>query len=52
VPVLGFNSGRYDLNLIRENFAEIICVQQENNKVEIAKKDNKIMFLTTIISFS
>ena len=22
VPVLGFNSGRYDLNLIREHFAE------------------------------
>ena len=25
VPVLGFNCGRYDLNLIKEHFAELLA---------------------------
>ena len=43
VPVLGFNSGRYDLNLIREHFAELI--DDTSDKVKVAKNGNKIMFI-------
>ena len=45
VPVLGFNSGRYDLNLIREHFAERLS--DTTNKVQEAKNGNKIMFVLT-----
>ena len=45
VPVLGFNSGRYDLNLIRENFAERLS--DTTGKVRVAKNGNKIMFILT-----
>ena len=45
VPVLGFNSGRYDLNLIREHFAE--CLSDTTRKVRVAKNGNKIMFILT-----
>ena len=43
VPVLGFNSGRYDLNLIREHFAERLS--DTTGKVRVAKNGNKIMFI-------
>ena len=39
VPVLGFNSGRYDLNLIREQFAERLA--DTTQKVIVAKSANK-----------
>ena len=45
MPVLGFNSGRYDLNLIREHFAERLS--DTTGKVRVAKNGNKIMFLLT-----
>ena len=45
VPVLGFNSGTYDLNLIKNNFAERLA--NTTNKVRVAKNGNKIMFLLT-----
>ena len=45
VPVLGFNSGRYDLNLIRDNFAERLS--DTTCKVRVAKNGNKIMFILT-----
>ena len=45
VPVLGFNSGRYDLNLIREHFAELLA--DTTDKVKVAKNGNKIMFILT-----
>ena len=45
VPVLGFNPGRYDLNLIREHFAERLS--DTTGKVRVAKNGNKIMFLLT-----
>ena len=45
VPVLGFNSGRYNLNLIREHFAERLS--DTTGKVRVAKNGNKIMFLLT-----
>jgi len=45
VPVLGFNSGRYDLNLNREHFAERLS--DTTGKVRVAKNGNKIMFLLT-----
>ena len=36
VPVLGFNCGRYDLNLIKEHFAELLA--DTTNRVQVAKK--------------
>ncbi|KAL9952822.1 hypothetical protein ACROYT_G040133 [Oculina patagonica] len=45
VPVVGFNSGSYDLNLIKNNFAE--CLADTTGKVRVAKNCNKIMFLLT-----
>ena len=45
VPSLGFNSGRYDLNVIREHFAERLS--DTTGKVRVAKNGNKIMFLLT-----
>ena len=45
VPVLGFNSGKYDLNLIKKHFAEKLA--GTTNKVRVAKNSNKIMFLLT-----
>jgi len=45
VPVVGFNSGRYDLNLIKNHFAERLA--ETTNKVRVAKNVNKTMFLLT-----
>ena len=45
VPVTGFNSGSYDLNLIKKYFAERLA--DTTNKVRVAKNGNKIMFLLT-----
>ena len=45
VPVLGFNSGTYDLNLIKKYFAEHLA--DTTGKVRVAKNGNKIMFLLT-----
>ena len=44
IPVVGFNSGKYDLILIEKYFTT--HVGNENN-VTVAKKQEKIMFLTT-----
>ena len=45
VPVLGFNSGKYDLNLIRKYFAEVLADTED--KVKVAKNGRKIMFMST-----
>ena len=45
VPVAGFNSGTYDLNLIKKHFAERLA--DTTNKVRVAKHGNKIMFILT-----
>ena len=45
VPVVGFNSGTYDLNLIKKYFAEHLA--DTTGKVRVAKNGNKIMFLLT-----
>ena len=45
VPVLGFNCGRYDLNLIKEHFAELLA--DTTSKVQVAKKANTTMFMKT-----
>lgn len=45
VPVLGFNCGRYDLNLIKEHIAERL--PNTTNKVKVAKKENTTMFMAT-----
>ena len=45
VPVLGFNSGNYDLNVIREYFVEQLS--DTTGKVRVAKNGNKILFILT-----
>ena len=44
VPVLGFNSGRYDINMIKEYFVKNLA---EISDVKVAKKENSYMFLST-----
>ena len=45
MPVLGFNSSRYDLNLIREHLVERLA--SAAGDIKVAKNANKIMFLWT-----
>jgi hypothetical protein len=45
VPVLGFNSGRYDLNLIKEHFVEQLA--DTCSKVSVAAHGSKTMFMST-----
>ena len=45
VPVVGFNSGSYDLNVIKNHFVSTLA--EVNKKVKVAKKGNKTMFLLT-----
>ena len=44
VPVFGFNSGRYDINMIKEYFAKNLAIISD---VNVAKKENSYMFLST-----
>ena len=46
VPVFGFNSEKYDLNLIKEYF---IKTPSDMTDITVAKKDNSYMFLTTFM---
>ena len=43
VPVFGFNSGRYDINMIKEYFVGDLT---EISDVNVAKKGNSYMFLS------
>ena len=43
VPVFGFNSGRYDINMIKEYFVGDLA---EISDVNVAKKGNSYMFLS------
>ena len=50
VPVSGFNSGKYDVNMVKEYFTKKISYNKEdacNEDVFAAKKENDYMFLTT-----
>ena len=50
IPVIGFNSGKYDLNMAKEYFVKDICYNKEderNEDVFAAKRENNYMFLTT-----
>ena len=44
VPVFGFNSGSYDINMIKEFFVKDLA---EISNVNVAKKGNSYMFLST-----
>ena len=44
VPVFGFNSGRYDINMIKEYFGKNLAIISD---VNVAKKENSYMFLST-----
>ena len=44
--MIGFGSGKYDLNMIRQYFVERIA-ENVNGKLKLAKKDNNYMFLNT-----
>ena len=45
VPVLGFNSGKYNINTIKEYFVKHLTEQE--GEISVAKKENSYMFLTT-----
>ena len=48
--MFGFNSGKYDLKMVKEYFAKKIAYNKEdecNEDVFAAKKDNNYIFLTT-----
>ena len=50
VPVIGFNSGKYDPNMVKAHFVKKISYKKEdecNEDVFAAKKENDYMFLTT-----
>ena len=44
VPVFGFNSGRYNINMIKEYFVKKLA---RISDVNVAKKENSYMFLST-----
>ena len=44
VPVFGFNSGRYDINMIKKYIVENLTSLSD---VNVAKKENSYMFLST-----
>ena len=49
-PVIGFNSGKYDLNMVKEYFVKEICYNKEDEcdeDVFAAKKENNYLFFTT-----
>ena len=43
VPVFGFNSGRYDINMIKEYFVKYLA---KISDVKVAKKENSYMFIS------
>lgn len=45
VPVLGYNSGRYDLNMIKRYFVKALSTTTE--KINVAAKGRKIIFINT-----
>ena len=45
VPVLGFNSGKYDINMIKIHFVKIMT--DKTKEIFVARNANKYMFLTT-----
>ena len=50
VPVIGFNSGKYDLSMVKEYFVKKISYNKKDECSEdvfAAKKENDYMFLTT-----
>ena len=50
VPVIDFNSGKYDLNMVKEYFVKEISYNKDdkfNEDVFAAKKENDYMILTT-----
>ena len=50
VPVIGFNSGKHDLNMVKEYFANKFSYNKEgecNEDMFAPKKDNDYIFLTT-----
>ena len=50
VPVIGFNSVKYDFNMVKEYFVKKISYNKEDECSEdvlAAEKENDYMFLTT-----
>ena len=50
VPVIGLNSGKYDLNMVKDYFVKKITYNKDDNcngDVFAAKKENDYMFFTT-----
>ena len=54
VPVIGFNSGKYDINMVEEYFVKKISYNKKNEcneDVFSAKKENDYMFLPLSLRF-
>ena len=50
IPVIGFNSGKYSLNMVKEYFVKEISYNKDdeyNEDVFAVKKESDCMFLTT-----
>ena len=45
--MIGFNSGKYDLNMVKEYLVKKISYNKEDEDEFAAKKENDYMFLTT-----
>ena len=54
VPVIGFNSGKYDINMVKQYFVKNISYNKKNEcneEVFAAKKENDYMFLPLSLRF-
>ena len=54
VPIIGFNSGKYDVTMVKGHFVKQISYNKDgecNEDVFAAKKDNNSMFLTLPLNF-
>ena len=47
IPVVGFNSGKYDLNLIKPELMSYIALNYKDNDIYTIKKDNKYLSIST-----
>ena len=47
IPVLGFNSSKYDLNLIKSKLPEILKLHLKETKAHIIKKNNSYLQIET-----
>lgn len=47
VPVVGFNSGKYDLNLIKKTFHQFLQETEGEDKIHVTKRNNQYLSIST-----